>query len=136
MLGACSNNNAIPYPTISASLLAHSIKGYGLYSWQANDQWYFTLITGTNRLKTIEEITSYHNIATEDNWVNIRVQGMEELKTLLGKLPKNEYVFWASPQWFEKIDGQPGPFKFPSQNIIDDVREYCKQISVDLTVSD
>ena len=37
--------------------LPHSMKGYELYSWyeESEDQWFYTLVTGTNRLKTIEE---------------------------------------------------------------------------------
>jgi hypothetical protein len=136
MLNACSTNNIPPSPAISATPLPHSMKGYELYSWQEDGQWYFTLITGTNRIKAYEEITSYHNIVTEDDWVNIRVQGVEELKTVIGRLPKNEYVFWIVPQWLEGTEGQPKPFMFPTKDIIENIREYCIQIGVNLTVSD
>lgn len=44
--------------------LPHSPKGYELYSWQAGDEWRFTLITGTNRLKRYEEIVSTENLVT------------------------------------------------------------------------
>ena len=38
--------------------LPHSVKGYELYSWEENGQWHYTFITGTNRVKTMKEITS------------------------------------------------------------------------------
>ena len=49
--------------------LPHSLKGYELYSWEEEGQWYFTLITGTNRTKTLEEITSKEDFISESGWV-------------------------------------------------------------------
>jgi hypothetical protein len=40
VLTACSSE--------PSTMLPHSMKGYELYSWQADEQWHFTLITGTN----------------------------------------------------------------------------------------
>ena len=31
------------------------MKGYELYSWQVGDEWYFTLITGTNDMRVFQE---------------------------------------------------------------------------------
>jgi hypothetical protein len=56
--------------------LPHSAKGYELYSWQEDSQWHFTLITGTNRNKTLEEVISDVNIVSEDGWVQIHVVGV------------------------------------------------------------
>jgi len=42
-----------------------SMKGYELYSWEEDNQWHFTLITGTNRTKTMEEITSEEDFISE-----------------------------------------------------------------------
>ncbi|MCK5428442.1 MAG: hypothetical protein KAI94_03170, partial [Anaerolineales bacterium] len=44
-----------------------AVKGYELYSWYVEDEalWFYTLITGTNRLKTYNEITSQKDIITE-----------------------------------------------------------------------
>jgi hypothetical protein len=46
--------------------LPHSMKGYELYSWSQDGEWHFTLITGTNRNKTLEEIISPSNTVTAD----------------------------------------------------------------------
>ncbi|MEK0337566.1 MAG: hypothetical protein QQN41_09055, partial [Nitrosopumilus sp.] len=45
------------------NIIPKSMKGYELYSFpvQSEEEWYFTLITGTNRLKTFPEITSDEN---------------------------------------------------------------------------
>ena len=47
--------------TIPDNPLPHSFKGYELYSWQQDNQWNYTLITGTNRDKTVEEIITGNN---------------------------------------------------------------------------
>ena len=37
---------------------AASMKGYELYSWQEGGQWKFSVLIGTNREKTLDEIKS------------------------------------------------------------------------------
>ena len=34
------------------------MKGYELYSWKVGTDWNYTLITGTNRPKTFEEVSA------------------------------------------------------------------------------
>jgi hypothetical protein len=74
----------------------HSMKGYELYSWQQDGQWHFTLITGTNRNKTLEEIISPSNTVTEDGWVQIHVVSVDEIKAVLARMPQGEEVYWLS----------------------------------------
>ena len=57
--------------------LPSSMKGYELYSWPVEDEWHFTLITGTNRLKTVEEITSGEDVIDPEGWVRISVTGVD-----------------------------------------------------------
>ena len=91
-MSACNN------PSVSTSTpseivttpLPHSMKGYELYSWSANNQWYFTLITGTNRVKSLEEIISNENTVTPDGWVRISAQGVDSIKNVLNGLPQHE----------------------------------------------
>jgi len=75
--------------------LPHSFKGYELYSWEEEGQWHFTLITGTNRIKTIEEITSKGDFISETGWVKIQVVGADAIKDVLSRLPEGESVFWC-----------------------------------------
>lgn len=76
--------------------LPHSVKGYELYSWSQDSRWNFTLITGTNRDKTLEEVTTGEDFISETGWERIRVSGTDALKTVLSKLPQNESVVWLS----------------------------------------
>lgn len=68
--------------------LSHSVKGYELYSWSQDGQWHFTLITGTDRNKTLEEIVSGEDFISETGWVKIHVVGIDDIKAVLSKLPQ------------------------------------------------
>lgn len=108
------------------------MKGYELYSWQSNDEWYFTLITGTNRVKSLEEIQSGEDTVSTDGWVRISVKGVDAIKSVLGRLPQHEEVFWLSGQQLEQAETQTQPVTFPPQQIVDDIRQYCEQQGVAL----
>jgi hypothetical protein len=82
-------------PLAAVDELPHSMKGYELYSWLEEGQWHFTLITGTNRIKTIEEITSKGDFISETGWVKIQVVGADAIKDVLSRLPEGESVFWC-----------------------------------------
>lgn len=81
-------NNTKPLPP--------SMKGYEVYCWfdEEQDSWHYTLITGTNRLKTYKEITSLENTITSGRWVKITVTGEDALKALLARLPEGQEVVW------------------------------------------
>ena len=124
-----------PPPIIDGTPIPHSMKGYELYSWQTKDQWSFTLITGTNRSKTLEEIISDENIMTGEGWVKITVQGVDGIKTVLSQLPSQENIFWngapgSSPSQLEEIS-----ITLPPQEMIDEVQEYCQRLGLELHVS-
>lgn len=73
-----------------SSSLSHSqtaFKGIELYSWlPRGTEWHFSLLVGTNRNKSIEEITD----------PTLAVAGVIELKAALAKLPKGEQIFWKN----------------------------------------
>src|SRR4051812_7162295 len=72
--------------------LPHSLKGYELYAWEEGAALSFTLITGTNRQKTVAEITaSTANVSTGD-WVFVRGEGSEALHDLLDRVPSDTSV--------------------------------------------
>ena len=54
VLGGCQSSG-VESP---ATRPARSMKGFELYSWQAEGEWHFALVVGTNRSKTHEEIAS------------------------------------------------------------------------------
>ncbi len=117
----------------SIAELPHSFKGYELYSWSEGSQWHFTLITGTNRLKTMEEITSEGDVISETGWVKIQVAGADAIKDVLSRLPDGESVFWCD----ELHVGQSTEtdLQLPPGQIADAIERYAKQCGLDFVVT-
>jgi len=113
--------------------LPSSMKGYELYSWEEDSQWHFTLITGTNRIKTMEEITIDEDFISETGWVNIHVIGVDKIEEVLSKLPQGESVFWCD----ELHMGQSteANLKLPPEQITHEVREYAQQCGLDFAIT-
>ena len=105
--------------------LSQSMKGYELYSWMADNQWHFTLITGTNRNKTVEEIISADNFISEAGWIKIQVVGIDALKTVLSKVPKDAYITWLSGP--RGADPEGVNFSLPPSVVIDQVKALAAQ---------
>src|SRR5688572_12995768 len=63
-----------------------AMKGYELYSWKRDGKWLYSLVEGTNRRKSYEEITSD----------KIALMGTSELKAQLERLPKGSEVIWTT----------------------------------------
>jgi hypothetical protein len=117
----------------SIEKLPRSFKGYELYSWEEEGQWHFTLITGTNRIKTIGEITSKGDFISETGWVKIQVVGADAIKDVLSRLPEGELVFWCD----ELHIGQSTEtdLQLPPEQIADAIEEYAKQCGLDFVVT-
>ena len=117
----------------SIEKLPRSFKGYELYSWEEDSQWHFTLITGTNRIKTIEEITSKGDSVSETGWVKIHVVGADAIKDVLSRLPEGESVFWCD----ELHIGQSTEtdLQLPPGQIADAIEGYAKQRGLDFVVA-
>jgi hypothetical protein len=120
-------------PLAAVDELPHSMKGYELYSWLEEGQWHFTLITGTNRIKTIEEITSKGDFISETGWVKIQVVGADAIKDVLSRLPEGESVFWCD----ELHIGQSTDtdLQLPSEEIADAIQEYANQCGLDFVIT-
>ena len=134
---SCSSNSAVNTPLPSATtslLLPHSMKGYELYSWQAKDQWHFTLMTGTNRVKSYEEITSNESISTTGGLTKISAQNVDGIKSILGRLPQHEEIVWVGEQQLQQAGIQTGRITLPPREIIDDIKEYIRQLGLELKV--
>jgi hypothetical protein len=113
--------------------LPRSMKGYELYSWQEDSQWHFTLITGTNRNKTLKEITSNEDFISEAGWVQVQVVGVEAIETVLSKLPQNEEVFWLAGMR-EQTEPTDTNIQLPPGEIVDAIKEYAWQCGLDFQV--
>jgi hypothetical protein len=92
-----------------------SIKGYELYSWQEESQWYFSVLIGTNREKTLEEIQA----------PDAKLKGIEELKPLLESIPVGEYMTW----W------QRESLAFPPEGMRKQVQEICYKQGIELEIA-
>jgi hypothetical protein len=92
-----------------------SMKGYELYSWQKDSQWYFSILIGTNRGKTLEEIQS--SAAT--------LSGMDELRSVLETIPTGEYITWLLKE----------SLAFPPKEIIAEVQEICAKKGLELGIT-
>ena len=113
--------------------LPHSMKGYELYSWQEEGQWHFALITGTNRIKTIEEMTSKEDFVSETGWVKIEVTGADAIKDVLSRLPECESVFWCDELHTGQSTGTD--LQLPPEQFRDAIEEYAKQCGLDFVVA-
>jgi hypothetical protein len=106
-----------PFPSL--------MKGLELYSWKKDGGWKFTLITGTNRNKTYQEITTHENKLT-DTWVKISVSSIENLKVVLARVPAENDIHWISSEVF--VSG----FSIPPVNIVEEVEKHCESLDLHL----
>jgi hypothetical protein len=114
--------------------LPHSMKGYELYSWSEDSQWHFTLITGTNRNKTLEEIISNEDVISEAGWVQIHVVGVDAIKAVLSKLHQGEEILWLARPRAEPTPPGNINFMLPPEPIIDSIKEHAGQCGLDLLI--
>ncbi|MEI7849817.1 MAG: hypothetical protein WCK35_28750, partial [Chloroflexota bacterium] len=76
-----------------------------LYSWQEDNQWKFSLLVGTNREKTLDEIKSADTL----------LSGVDALLSVLEKIPSGETITWSSK----------ATLSFPPDDIIKQVEKFC-----------
>ncbi len=112
----------------------NSMKGYELYSWLEDSQWHFTLITGTNRIKTLEEIISTVSIVTHDGWVQIHVVGVEAIKDVLSKVPQFEEIIWFSELPSGQTPQNDILISLPELAILEILIEHSDHSGVDLLI--
>jgi hypothetical protein len=120
---------------IEADKLPHSMKGYELYSWEEDNQWHFTLITGTNRTKTMEEITSKEDLISESGWVKIHVEGVDAIKDALSRLPQSESIFWCDELHIGQTTETSSNIQLPPEQITDAIKEHAEQCGLDFVIT-
>ena len=99
----------------SPTPLGESMKGYELYSWQEGSQWKFSLLVGTNREKTLEEIKS----------ADILLSGVDELESVLETIPSGQYITWSSRE----------TLSFPPEDIRKRVEQICEDRGLILSIA-
>lgn len=105
LLGLALSGCATAEPP-TASLLPESMKGYELYSWEENGQWRFSLLVGTNREKTIDEIKSADTVLPD----------VDTLTSTLEKIPSGQFITWSSRE----------TLSFPPDDMIQQIEQTCK----------
>ncbi len=127
---------ASPIPTIDIDdlpdTLPHLLKGYELVSWQSGNEWNFTLVSGTNRQKTFEELVSPESFVTKEGYVKITVKGVESIKQVLERVPAGESVAWGGMNLSGQVPSGTIYFAYPQQEIMDELMAVAKENGFDL----
>lgn len=124
--------STLDFSTLPKSL-PHAEKGYELYSWQIEDAWNFTLITGTNRTKAFDEIITPENSIRPDGFVKLSVSGEENLKKLLALLPAGEQILWGGMDLGGQVPAGTVYLSFPPQELLQEMKVYCSSLGLTLT---
>jgi hypothetical protein len=102
-------------PQTEATPLPESMKGYELYSWQENGQWSFSLLAGTNRQKTLDEIRSNDTTLAD----------VEALIAMLENVPSGQFVTWSSRE----------SLSFPPESVIQKIEKVCQDRGLVLNIA-
>jgi len=109
-----------------------AFKGYELLTWQKDGQWVFTLLAGTNRQKSFDEILTAENTFTSSEIIKVTVVGEDEFKKLLGHLPKSEWVTWGGMDLAGEVPAGTVYFSYPPDEMINGLIDYCKTLGITL----
>ncbi|KAF0109916.1 MAG: hypothetical protein FD147_1971 [Chloroflexi bacterium] len=101
-------------------------------SWKSGETWNFTLITGTNREKTFEELMKPGSQITKEDFVKITVTGIEQIKKVIDLMPADEQILWGGMDLTGQVPEGTVYFTFPPQKLIDELVEYCKNRKITL----
>ena len=99
----------------SVTPFAESMKGYELYSWQEGGQWKFSVLVGTNREKTLDEIKS----------ADVVLSGVDALTSTLEKIPAGQSITWSSRE----------TLSFPPEEIRIQIEQICKDQGLILNIA-
>ena len=125
-----------PLPTLDLRQfpdpLPESMKGYELMSWQVGEEWNFTLVTGTNREKTFEELMLPDSEMREDGYVKITVAGVNQIMKVLGLLPADSQVLWGGMDLSGQVPEGTVYFSYPPQAVMDEIADFCAKNQIDL----
>ena len=123
-------------PTLDRNSLPETypvaFKGYELLSWRYKGDWVFTLMTGTNRAKSFEEILSAENQYSSDALIKITVRGLDDLKVVLERLPRGEQINWGGMNLEGEVPTSTLYFTFPPDEIVEEVVDFCHEAGITL----
>jgi hypothetical protein len=133
IISGCSHENKevarLPNPGDLA--VTHSMKGWELYSLPQGNTWKFSFLIGTNRLKSLSEVTSSNSAV-----VLIRVTGVDSAKMVLDKFPQGESITLIGQDLLQNVwQGQYGNLQLPPQAVIDQLKSFAMQKGLTVTVA-
>lgn len=121
---------AVKIATLQISALAQkyplATKGYELVTWQKDGDWVFTLLSGTNRQKSFDEILAEENTFTQTELIKVTVVGIDAFKELVGHLPKGEWITWGGMVLEGEVPSSTLYFTYPPDAVVDELIKYCK----------
>jgi hypothetical protein len=104
----------------------HQMKGWELYSWNVHDSWFYSFLPGTNRVKSYEEVIGNPIIA----------MGVDSLKRMLDRFPRDEEIIWIGNEWLEEPwPAQYGTLGLPAQQILDEIKAHCLKRNLVLSIT-
>ena len=106
-------------------------KGYELYSWQADEDWCFTLIAGTNRSKSFEEITSTQN-SLDEGFIKITVTSIDDLEILIKRLPEGIDLIWSGIDLSGEVEEGTQYFTYPPEDVVTRIVELALEQGIEL----
>ncbi len=123
-----------PTPVKIATLDLHDLadkyplatKGYELVSWQKDGEWVYTLLAGTNRQKSFDEILAEKNTFTATEIRKVTVIGEDAFKEVIDRLSKGEWITWGGMNLAGEVPAETLYFSYPDQEIMDELINYCK----------
>ncbi len=119
----------------SIEALPRSMKGYELYSWFTSNEWHFTLITGTNRNKTWQEIVSGEDLISQSGWIKTHVVGENAIKAVLGKIPRREFITWLDGGRLAQSVEPSVDMRLPPTEVVESIKNYAASRGLELSVA-
>ena len=119
-------------PRQTGDSLPSSMKGYELYTWDDGTETWFTLLPGTNRLKTPDEVFSDEREAIDTSgWFAVTVAGLDAIGGQLARLPEGASVFLSTVRYppGTTLEQLPTP-----ESVLEVVRDHAIALGLDIQV--
>lgn len=97
--------------------LKPSVKGWELYGLPCEGEWCFSLLMGTNRSKTYEEVAEN----------DLLVSGMSNLRALIDRLPAGESIVLLDDSRLVDESGTTYFLESPPDAIVEEIALYCQK---------
>jgi hypothetical protein len=110
--------NPLPPVDYNSLCFEHSMKGWELYSRPNGNDWNYSVIVGSNILKTYNMVIGNP----------VSVTGTGSLKKILEHMPEGEEIVWIGEGWLSQIwtDGYRD-LMLPPEDIILEINQYCQE---------